>query len=57
MARPLPSPAIAAGDAPDAPPPVLATDKVNAIRSRPLRDLGVQDAYAAAIEHDTLQGL
>jgi uncharacterized caspase-like protein len=40
----------------DAPPPALAQDRVNAIRSRPLRDLGAQDAYTAAIERDTLQG-
>ncbi|MGB8899224.1 MAG: caspase domain-containing protein, partial [Methylocella sp.] len=42
--------------APDAPPPALAQDHVNAMRSRPLRDLGAQDAYAAAIERDTLEG-
>jgi len=40
----------------DAPPPALAQDRVNAMRSRLLRDLGAQDAYAAAIERDTLQG-
>jgi hypothetical protein len=40
----------------DAPPPALAPDKVNAMRSRPLQDLGARDAYAAAIERDTLQG-
>ena len=40
----------------DAPPPALAPDQVNAMRSRPLQDLGAQDAYAAAIERDTLQG-
>ncbi len=40
----------------DAPPPALAQDRVNAMRSRPLRDLGARDAYAAAIERDTLQG-
>src|SRR3984893_643048 len=42
--------------APDAPPPALAPDRVNAMRSRPLRDLGAQDAYAAAIERDAFQG-
>ena len=39
--------------APDAPvqaPP----DQVAAIRNKPIRDLGVQDAYAAALERDTL---
>ncbi len=40
----------------DAPPPPLAQDRLNAMRSRPLRDLGAQDAYAAAIERDSLQG-
>ena len=39
--------------APDAPaqaPP----DQAAAMRNRPIRDLGVQDAYAAALERDTL---
>ncbi|MDA9543480.1 caspase-like domain-containing protein, partial [Bradyrhizobium sp. CCBAU 45321] len=39
--------------APDA-PPAAAPDQVAAIRSKPIRDLGVQDAYAAALERDTL---
>jgi len=39
-------------DAPALPPP----DQVAAIRSRPIRDLGVQDAYAAVVERDTMQG-
>jgi uncharacterized caspase-like protein len=41
--------------APDAPaqaPP----DQAAAARSRPSRDLGVQDAYAAALERDSMQG-
>ena len=41
--------------APDAPaqaPP----DQVAAARSRPIRDLGAQDAYAAALDRDTMQG-
>ena len=41
--------------APDAPaqaPP----DQAAAMRNRPIRDLGVQDAYAAALELDTMQG-
>src|SRR6202163_980937 len=41
--------------APDAPaqaPP----DQVAAIRTKPIRDLGVQDAYAAALERDTMPG-
>ncbi|MGW1422175.1 caspase family protein [Bradyrhizobium manausense] len=40
--------------APDAPPPQAAPDQVAAIRNKPMRDLGVQDAYAAALERDTL---
>lgn len=39
---------------PDAPPPEATSDQVAAIRSKPIRDLGVQDAYAAALERDTL---
>ena len=41
--------------APDAPAPPPA-DQVAAIRDKPIRDLGVQEAYAAAVERDTLQG-
>ncbi len=41
--------------APDAPAPA-PPDQVAAIRSRPIRDLGAQDAYAAAVERDTMQG-
>ncbi|HEY8008389.1 MAG TPA: caspase family protein [Methylocella sp.] len=40
----------------DAPAPALAADRIDAMRSRPLQDLGSHDAYAAAIERDTLQG-
>ena len=40
----------------DAPAPALAADRIDAMRSRPLQDLGAHDAYAAAIERDTLQG-
>jgi uncharacterized caspase-like protein len=42
--------------APDAPPAQAPADQVAAIRSRPIRDLSVQDAYAACLERDTLQG-
>jgi len=38
---------------PDA-PPEAAQDQVAAIRDKPIRDLGVQDAYAAALTRDTL---
>jgi uncharacterized caspase-like protein len=41
--------------APDA-PARAAPDQVAAIRNRPIRDLGAQDAYAAALERDTMQG-
>jgi uncharacterized caspase-like protein len=40
----------------DAPPPALETSRIDAMKSRPMRDLGAQDAYAAAIERDTMQG-
>src|SRR3979490_2210539 len=39
-------------DAPAQAPP----DQAAAVRDRPIRDLGVQDAYAAALERDTMQG-
>ncbi|MEH2570308.1 caspase family protein [Bradyrhizobium sp. AZCC 2289] len=39
--------------APDAPAPAPA-DQVAAIRNKPIRDLGAQDAYAAALERDTM---
>src|SRR5260370_13498649 len=38
---------------PDAPPPA-PPGQVAAIRSKPIRDLGAQDAYAAALERDTM---
>ncbi|MEH2626761.1 putative caspase-like protein [Bradyrhizobium sp. AZCC 1719] len=38
---------------PDAPAPA-PPDQAAAIRSKPIRDLGAQDAYAAALERDTL---
>jgi uncharacterized caspase-like protein len=41
--------------APDAPPVQGAPDQVAAIRDKPIRELSVQDAYAAALERDTLQ--
>ena len=41
--------------APDAPAPAVP-DQAAALRDKPIRDLGVQDAYAAALERDTLQG-
>lgn len=41
--------------APDA-PPVVGADQVSAIRNKPIRELSVTDAYAAALERDTMQG-
>src|SRR3569832_1552714 len=40
--------------APDAPPAQGQPAQVAAIHDRPIRELGVQDAYAAAIDRDTL---
>ena len=37
-------------------PAQAAPDQAAAVRTRPIRDLGVQDAYSAALERDTLQG-
>ena len=39
--------------APDA-PPQAPPDQVAAVRSRPIRDLGAQEAFSAALERDTL---
>jgi uncharacterized caspase-like protein len=41
--------------APDAPKEIGA-GQVAAIRDKPMRELSVTDAYAAALEHDTMQG-
>jgi uncharacterized caspase-like protein len=41
---------------PDAPPPQATPDQVASIRTRPIRDMSVQDAYAAAVARDSLQG-
>jgi uncharacterized caspase-like protein len=41
--------------APDA-PALAPPDQVVALRNKPIRDLGVQDAYTVAVERDTLQG-
>ncbi len=42
--------------APDAPPTQGPADQVAAIRNKPMRDLGAQDAYTAALDRDTMQG-
>jgi uncharacterized caspase-like protein len=38
----------------DAPPPAVGPDQVSAIRSRPIRDLGPQEGFAAALDRDTI---
>ena len=42
--------------APDAPPVQGTPDQVAAIRERPMRDLGAQEAFTAALTRDTLPG-
>jgi len=42
--------------APDAPPVQGTPDQVAAIRDRPMRDLGAQEAFSAALARDTMQG-
>ena len=41
---------------PDAPPAQGSPDQVAAIRTRPIRDLGAQDAFTAALTRDTVRG-
>jgi uncharacterized caspase-like protein len=40
----------------DAPPPAISAEETAAIRARPIRDLGAQDAYVLALERDTIEG-
>jgi uncharacterized caspase-like protein len=40
----------------DAPPPALSAEQAAVLRDKPIRELDVQAAYAAALERDTLQG-
>jgi uncharacterized caspase-like protein len=40
---------------PDAPPPTASTEQSSTIRSRPVAELGAEDAYVAALERDTLE--
>ena len=42
--------------APDAPPVQGSADQVAAIRERPMRDLGAQEAFSAALARDSMQG-
>ena len=41
--------------APDAPPPRVSVEQTSSIRAKPIRDLGAQDAYLAALDRDNLQ--
>lgn len=41
---------------PDAPSPQDAQAQMSAVQNRPIRDLGVQDAYAVALGRDTIAG-
>ena len=40
----------------DAPPPAVSSEQAAAIRARPMRELGTQEAYVAALDRDTLEG-
>ncbi|MCI0735091.1 MAG: caspase family protein [Beijerinckiaceae bacterium] len=40
----------------DAPPPAFSAERASEMSSKPIGGLGVQDAYAAAVERDTLEG-
>ena len=40
----------------DAPPPPVAPEQTAAIRAKPFREVGAQQAYALALERDTLEG-
>jgi uncharacterized caspase-like protein len=40
----------------DAPPPAVSVEEAAAIRARPIRKLAPPDAYALALERDTLEG-
>src|SRR6516164_2967431 len=40
----------------DAPPPAVSVEEAAAIRARPFRELGAQEAYTVALERDTIDG-
>src|SRR5436190_573174 len=40
----------------DAPPPAVSVEETAAIRARPIRELGAQDAYTLCLERDTMEG-
>jgi uncharacterized caspase-like protein len=42
--------------APDAPAPAVTAEQTGAIRSRPIKEFSPQEAYAAALDRDTLEG-
>ena len=40
----------------DAPPPAVTAEQTSSIRTKPIREFDAHEAYAAALERDTLQG-
>jgi uncharacterized caspase-like protein len=42
--------------APDSPPPAVSAEQAAVIRAKPIRELAIEEAYAAALERDTLEG-
>src|SRR5262249_49278901 len=56
LARAVATPLWSLGGAPGPPPPAVSNEQTAAIRARPIRDLAAQEAYAAALERDTLDG-
>ena len=40
----------------DAPPPQVSVEETSAIRAKPIRDMGAEEAYNAALDRDTLRG-
>jgi uncharacterized caspase-like protein len=51
----LPAPFYFFERAPDAPPPAVSREQAAAVRSRPVRDFDVKEAYLAAVDRDTLE--
>ena len=51
----LPAPFYFFERAPDAPPPPVSPEQTSAIRSKPIRDFDVREAYLAALDRDNLQ--
>src|ERR1700719_4604868 len=40
----------------DAPPPAISAEQTDAIRARPIREMGAPDGYIVALERDTIDG-